>query len=376
MRIRPKEALLYLLTRAIKAVDWRKNDLSLLKSRPPKNILVVSSTAIGDTLMSTPAIRAVRRSYRDARVMALLNRSNMELFENNPNIDGVIPYSSGFAGFFSALGTLRKYKFDLVLIFHGNEPETTPLCYLSGAPFIVKLPNKNPFRFLLSNKEPVLGWEDLGHGIWARIKAAETAGCEAEGVRMDLFIESKEWSETEMFLRREGIDEGSVLIGFQPGASTLSRRWFPDRFVELGKLLLMDNPRFRIILTGSPDERPLCEDIAKAIGDRTVVAAGAISLKKTPPLIKRLNVLVTGDTGPMHIAYTVGTPVVALYAVSDPKRTGPLYDVERHRIIKKERTCDPCVSKKCEYQECMEAITVYEVREAIKDALGSLALAR
>ena len=372
MRIRPKEAFLYLLTKAVKAFDWRTTDITALKPGAVKNILVVSSTAIGDTLMSTPAIRAVRKAYRGARILALFNAANAELFENNPGIDGVIPYRSGFLNFFPTVKELRKYRFDLAVIFHGNEPETTPLCYLSGTPFILKLPNRSPFRFLLSNKDPVLGWEDLGHGIWTRIKTAEAARCESDGVRMDLFIESTDWAETEMFLRREGIDEDSVLIGFQPGASTVSRQWFPDRFIELGKLLLMDDPSYRIILTGSPQEKALCEDIAKGIGERTIVSAGRLPLRQTPPLIKRLKVLVTGDTGPMHIAYTLGTPVVALYAVSEPSRTGPLYDAERHRIIKKEKTCDPCLSKRCAYQKCMEAITVYEVREAIKEILAGV----
>jgi len=85
----------------------------------------------------------------------------------------------------------------------------------------------------------------------------------------------------------------------------------------------------------------------------------------------RLDVFVTGDTGPMHMAYALKTPVVALYAVSEPERTGPLQDRDLHRIIKKPRTCDPCVSKKCTYQECMEQISVAEVYGAVRDVLGA-----
>jgi ADP-heptose:LPS heptosyltransferase len=184
---------------------------------------------------------------------------------------------------------------------------------------------------------------------------------------MELFTERADTEKALEFLRKEGVSEDTLLIGFQPGASTVSRQWFPERFMRLGKDLLEAHPGARIVLTGSPGEATLCKKIADGIGNSTIVAAGKLPLKQVPPLIKRLGVLVTGDTGPMHIAIAVGTPVVALYAVADPKKSGPLYDKGRHRVIQKGRTCDPCVSKKCEYQKCMEAISVEEVEAAINE---------
>ncbi|MEK7773533.1 MAG: glycosyltransferase family 9 protein [Deltaproteobacteria bacterium] len=365
MRLKPIDGVLYLWMRARKALDKRKTGIGRFSPGAIRNILVVSSTAIGDTLLSTPAIRAVRKKYPQARIVAMFNRDNMELFEGNPHIDAVVPYYGGYRRFFRTARELRGFGFDLALIFHGNEPQATPMCYLSGAPFIFKLPNDGPYNFLLSNRTPVAGWEEMGHGIEGRLKAAALAGCAPDGPGMEIGRDRADEEAVSAFLSGEGVTRGDVLVGFQTGASTVSRQWFADRFVELGIRLIKRYPRAKVVLTGSPAEAALCGNIADGIGRGAVVAAGRLKLKQTPCLIGRLRVLVTGDTGPMHMAIAVGTPVLALYAVADHRRTGPLYDGERHIVIQKPRTCVPCLSKKCAYQKCMEAISVDEVEAAV-----------
>jgi len=369
MKIRPVEKTLLLWLKARSSVDRRKRGLKDFSPGSVKNILVVSSTAIGDTLLSTPAIRAVRKKYPHAQIIALFNRENIELFSNNPNIDGALPYYGGYKRFNATVKALEKYAFDLALIFHGNEPQATPMCYLAGARFIMKLPNNSVYNFLLSNREPVITWAEMGHGILGRLKTAELAGCAPDGFEMELVTELADEEKALEFLRERGVSDDTLLIGFQPGASTVSRQWFPERFMRLGKDLLDGHPGARIVITGSLGEARLAKKIADGIGSDAIVAAGELPLRQVPPLLKRLGVFVTGDTGPMHIAITVGTPVVALYAVADSEKTGPLFDKHRHRIIQKTRTCEPCVSKKCEYQKCMEAISVEEVEEAVNEVL-------
>lgn len=355
------DSALYYYLKLLKKRDRRQTGLDHFDPESVSNILVVSSTAIGDTLLSTPAIRAVRKRYPKARVVALLNKKNMELFRDNKNIDGAVPYHGGYRRFRATIDELAKHKFDLALILHGNEPQATPICYLSGARFIVKLPNNSRFNFLLSNQRPVVDWEEMGHGIEGRLKIAELADCRADGFRMELPLGEDDLRGADAFLKRNGAARDALLFGFQPGASTLSRQWFPERFIELGQMLLEKYPSAKIVLTGSEAEGALCSKIAEGLGGKAMNAAGKLPLREAAALIKRLKFLVTGDTGPMHVAITVGTPVVALYAVSDPARTGPFYDKEIHRVIKKERTCEPCVSKKCTYQKCMEAIGAEEV---------------
>lgn len=369
MRLKIFDSLLYLSMRILKSLDKREAGLELLDPDKIKNILVVSSTAIGDTLLSTPAIRAVRERYPEAKIIAHFNIANMEMFQNNPDIDSVIPYYGGYKKFFKTIRALHKEDPDLALIFHGNEPQATPMAYLSGARFIIKLPNTSGYRFLLSNSEEVLTWDDFGHGVDQRLKVAELAGCSSRDKKMVLPILKEGEVFIKKFLHENSISDTDTLIGFQPGASTISRMWFAERFVELGKKLIELHPEVKIVITGSPKEYEACKGIAEAIGEKVVVSAGRIPLKYMPALVKHMNLLLTGDTGIMHLAAAAVTPVVALFAVSDPERSGPYYDLDKHLVIKKDRTCDPCVSKKCRYQKCMEQISVDEVYDAVTSVL-------
>jgi ADP-heptose:LPS heptosyltransferase len=365
MRIDPLEWFLYLSLRTLKFFDRRRTEIKYFRPEHVRNILVVSSTAIGDTLLSTPAIRAVRERYPQAKIIGHFHIRYWELFASNPHIDGIIPFYGGYRKFLKTIGELRKQKFDLILILHGNDPESTTMAYLSGAPFIVKLPNTTKFRFLLSNPRPILRWEDFSHGVEQRLRVAGMVGGDPRIRKMVMPITGKVESAVDFFLNTNGIGCSDLLIGFQVGASGVYRMWFAERFIELGKKLVESYPSIWIILTGSPQEKIYCQKIAQGIGERAIVSAAQIPLKGLPFLIKRLKLLVTGDTGTMHLAVAVGTPVVALFAVTDARKSGPYYEKERHFIIQKGRTCDPCLSKKCPYPKCMANITVDEVFQAI-----------
>jgi ADP-heptose:LPS heptosyltransferase len=335
MKLNIRENLLYLALKIIKKFDKRQTDLKYFNPEKVKTILIVSSTAIGDTLMSTPAIRAVRERYPEAKIIAHFNIKNMELFENNPHIDGIIPYYGGWKRLFKTVKEFRKHKFDVALILHGNEPQATPMAYLGGAKFILKVPNMNKFRFLLSNSNKIYRWEDFSHGVKARLKSVELIDCKITDNRMILPLLPEGEIFINDFLKRNNIQQSDKIIGFQVGASTVSRMWFPEKFVELGKRLVSLDEKIKIIITGSPKEFDYCKKIANGIGEKVVVSAGQIPLKYISSLVKKFLCLVTGDTGIMHVAVAVGTPVVGLFIVSNPKISGPYYDLEKHFIIKK-----------------------------------------
>lgn len=378
MRLRLREPLLYRWLRLKRALDKRPRPAGELGTPAIRRILAISCTALGDTLLSTPGLRALRETYPQAHITLLVHPSLQALFTGLAEVDELIPYDGKWRTFGRTARALHGY--DLAAIFHGNEPQATPLAYLSGARYIFKLPNNNRWNFLLSNREPVLSWDDLGHGIEQRLAVARLAGAvDGHSQRMTVPLHAAGDQALYQALAGRGWQDANI-VALQPGASTMSRRWPRSRFIAAAAQLAQAHPDLRFVVTGSPAEAVLCQEVANGIeaaapladGQRAWASAGQLPLLALPALLKRARLLVSGDTGPMHLAVTVDTPVVALFAVSDPARSGPAYDLEKHIVIRKWRTCDPCFSKNCPYAEpiCMDNIAVDEVIAAVNTILS------
>ncbi len=333
------------------------------KEAPKKldNVLVISNTAIGDTLFATPAIRALKQNLPNAKITALLNPNNFELFETNPNIDEMLLYDGRWRGFLAIVNEIKKKCFDVAIIFHSNEPQATPLCALAGIKTIIKVPNqKNRFNFAHFNP-PTPALLDK-HGIFDRLKSLEFIGIFTDDPRMDIFLKDEWKAKVDEFLPKD-----KLLIGFQIGASTLSRQWFKERWFELGWMVLEKYPESVILLLGSPAEKNLTKPIKEAFEtDRVIDCAGIFRLGEAAVLISRLNVMITPDTGPLHIAASFSVPTVTLFVVADPKKSNPPYNSSKHLYIKKPKTCEPCIAKRCKYQKCMRQIEAIEVIEKME----------
>ena len=369
MRIRIREPLLYWLLRLLKEFDRRDASASAFDPEQVKSILLISSTALGDTVVSTSAIVAIRSRYPAARITALIHHSYADLFGRMPELDNVIEYHGGYGHFLRTALQLRKAGCDLALILHGNEPQATPFAYLSGAQFIFKLPNTSAFRFLLSNQEPILAWEDLGHGMQQRLRVAALAGADTKGARMKLPLSEEDADSVRNWLRAKDIGATSTLIGFQLGASSRGRMWPAEHFVALAQQLLALPGERRIVITGAPNEAAYCQSVAETIGDKAISTAGVFPVRQLPALVNCLSVLVTGDTGTLHVAVAVDTPIVGLFAISRPEISGPAYDLDRHVTIY--RPCpDAAIRSKSNDQTCIGRIGVAEVLAAVEQVLA------
>ncbi len=372
MRINPIDGLLFLGLKILKALDRRQTDLKYFDPARVKNILVVSSTAIGDTLLSTPAIRALHQRYPRAHLTGHIRDKYLELFANNPHLDEIIPYYGGYHRFLHTVLALRRRRPDAVAILHGNGPQAIPMAYLSGAPFVVRIPNRSEYRYLLSNQEQSTANEcnPEEHGIHDRLRTAALLSAPSNNKRMVLVVEDSSRREVADYLQAKGFANASPLIGFQVAASTVSRMWMKERFAQLGRQLLDKSPHSKIIITGSPQECAYCREVADMIDSpRVLVSAGELSLKQVPAMLEKLDLLLTGDTGVMHMAIALGTPTVSLFAVADPRKSAACYDRDKHLVISKDKTCDPCPGKKCPYPKCMEQIEVEEVFAAVQQLL-------
>lgn len=369
MRIRPTDLLLRALLKTFKALDSRDDALDRLQPHLVRAILLISSTALGDTVLSTAAFAPLRARFPGARIVALIHRQYVPLFSHCAELDDVVPFHGGFSGFLGTLRALRRARPDLALVLHGNEPQATPLAYLSGARWIVKLPNANEFRFLLSNRDTPSTWRQFTHALDQRLREAALVGSDVTGARMSLPTVPGAREEIDSFLSNQRLTGKQLLLGLQCGASSRSRMWPAGHFIALGRRLLAHNPDTGVVLTGSPSERAYLDEIAAGIGGAVANAARGISLEALPALIGRCKLLVTGDTGTMHIAIAVGTPIVGLFAVSTPSASGPAYDLDRHVII--HQPCpDHFVRSKSDDQTCIGRITVDTVFSAVQSVLA------
>ncbi len=367
VRIRPTDLLLRALLKLLKALDTRDDSLDSLQPEAVRCILLISSTALGDTALSTATFAPLRARFPAARLVALIHRQYLPLFSHCAELDQVVPFHGGYRHFLATARTLRKMHPDLALILHGNEPQATPLAYLSGARFIVKLPNASEFRFLLSNRDTPSTWAQFTHGLDQRLGEAALVGADIAGARMALPTVPDAREEVDAFLAACGL-AGKRLIGLQCGASSRSRMWPAQHFIELGRRLLASHPAMGLVLTGAPDEAAYLEGIVAGIGGAVVNTAGKLSLAALPTLVGRCKALVTGDTGTMHIAVAMGTPIVGLFAVSTPAASGPAYDLDRHVII--HQPCpDHFVRSKSDDQTCISRISVDRVFAATQSVL-------
>lgn len=329
-----------------------------------KTVCFFSNTAIGDTLFNTPVFRAFKENFPNVKTIALLNQNNFDLFKDDKNLDEIITYNGKWKYFFKTAKILKSKKIDIVFILHSNEPQATPLAVLSGAKYIFKLHNdKNEFNKFHSNLPKKLEVKD--YVVKYRLKYLEFVGIENQNTRMQLFLDKKDYESVDKVLKK---DDKTKYIGFQMGASTVSRQWFLERWVELAKLILQ-NDNYKIILTGSNKDKILTNAFMQKIKDKNRVLnlAGIFNIRQAAALIDRLDILVTPDTGPLHIAAALKTPTIALFAVADPKASNPDFDKEIHKFVKKDRTCNPCLGKRCKYQKCMLQISAKEIYVVLKD---------
>ncbi|WP_304346089.1 glycosyltransferase family 9 protein [Campylobacter showae] len=336
-----------------------------LVTQPIQTVCFFSNTALGDTIFNTPVFRVFRQNFPHVRTVALLNPSTAPLFKTDPNIDEILLYDGKKGGFLRALSQLKKIKPDIVFILHSNEPQATPLAVLSGVKYVFKLPNAgNKFSPFHSNAPEPYGYER--YVVLNRLEQLKFVGIESRDTRLNLYLEAGDFTRADEMLKSCGARK---FIGFQMGASTVSRQWFLQRWQELAEIILEQTDAV-IVLTGSPIERAMTAQLEDELRDQRVInAAGKLSLREAAALIARLDVLVTPDTGPLHVAAALKTPTIGLFAVASPVNSNPDFDENIHKFIKKPRTCSPCVGKNCKFQECMLQIGADEVWEMLKEMI-------
>ncbi|MCL1925866.1 MAG: glycosyltransferase family 9 protein [Syntrophorhabdaceae bacterium] len=327
-------------------------------------ILLFKPGAIGDLLQLSPVIRAIRAYVPGAKVSLMVgNAATAELFARDPLVEEVLVFDRkgehcSWRAFRELRKRLRNRKFDLVVNYQRSN--------LKGW---LLLSASMPCRVLVYHKAR----GRTVHAVENHLEAVAPLGIDPRAadhsLKLHLDAEDIRWAGE--LLEREKFD-GRPVAALVPGVSHPLRRWSPERFAELARRLDSELG-IASILVGGPPDRALADAIlAEVAGARVVDLVGRASLRQTGAVLARCAVAVSGDTGPMHMATSVGTRVIALSGSTDPLRTGPVG--KGHIVLQAgEVSCVPCRSLKCHhapYMECMERITVDVVLEAVKQVLS------
>lgn len=332
----------------------------------PEKIIVRMPNWIGDLVMATPVLTDLRRTFPKAHITAMCRMPISDLLREDQDIDELFCFSK--ANRFGRRNNkrdivekLKRGKYDLgILLTHSF---SSAWWFWLG-----RVKRRLGYRgngrgLLLTDKLPLPENVHEQHLVETYKMLLMPLGIPLSMTKPRLFLTEKELNEARTLLKQLGISSEHALVGINPGAAYGSAKcWLPERFREVTKRLLkLDH--VRMIYFGDQASMPLVKQICKDLPSPVINLAGLTSLRELASLIKLCRVLLTNDSGPMHIAAAVGTPLVALFGSTNEVVTGPY---KQGTVIHKHVSCSPCYERVCPIDfRCMKRIEADEVYNEI-----------
>jgi len=353
----------------------------------PRRILVIRLDLIGDLVLSLSLVRALKRSYPEAEIDLLALPSSATIASADPDLAMIIPYDPNVWRRPQALVSLKHWRdairllrqlrgreYDLVVSVFGTWAGL--LALLSGAPRRVGFGEESYPGFMTDS---VRGrhWRpgDHKHEVDYCLELARAAGAHiTEEDRVPrLSVNAQARKEVELLLEQEGLRTAKPLIACHVSSHNgQSKRWpLPYWATLLDRLIAEDGAS--IVLTGAPNDVPFIEAVTRRMKEKPVVLAGKTSLPQLAALFERSNLLISGDSGPMHIAAAVGSPLIAIHGPTDPALSGPVSPTAS--VLRSPIWCSPCYHAKgpadCRFYttQCMKDITPDQVLDAVHERL-------
>ena len=357
----------------------------LPKANSPKTdifrrILFIQISAIGDVILLTPALRAIRKQFPHAQLTMVTSPINQQLLQNCPYLDEILTFRMDKCAksprqFVAFVRSLREKKFDLAIDFEHWPRLTALLAYLSGAPHRIGFRAAGQYRHYVftDTVEHVRG----KHELLSFLEIARLLGCDTENTELEVWPCAEDFNWVEQFLKEHGIKNNVPLIGIHPDAGRTEprRRWTKAGYQQVADALAKKYG-VQIVLTGAPSEIELSRQIASMMRAKAIIAAGKTDINQLAALFSRCQFVLCGNCGPMHLASAVKTPVVALHGPTNPAQWGPWG--EKHTIISSDMLCSPCLNLGFEYgckalpdgtSRCMRSISVETVLSACEHQL-------
>jgi lipopolysaccharide heptosyltransferase II len=344
---------------------------------PIRHVLIRANNWIGDVVMISPAVRALRARFAGARIAILAKSWVLETLQGSPDYDDLIEYDAagrhkGLGGRARLAAALRRRHFDLAVLFQ-KAFEAAALAFLAGARVRVGYATDGR-RLLLTHALPLP--PSGTHHVDQFLGLARALGCPVIDPVPSFHLDQDARHEADHLLRQTGWVERSPLVALHPGASKPPRAWHEQRFGELARRLASRTGG--VILLGGPGERDRLERMAAGSDPgRILIPPRVLPIKVVGALLQRCHLFVGNDSGPMHVAAALGVPTVALFGPGSPSRTAPVPRGGPVTIIGRNYPCSPCRQdffRECSPAPsgkpfCLEEIQVDEVEQAALDLL-------
>jgi heptosyltransferase-2 len=335
------------------------------KDLQPFRILIRASNWLGDSVISVPAVRAIKTGRPDAHITIAAPKKIAAIWKLVPEVDEIIPLPN--RGLFAAVRAIRRQpRFDVAVVFP-NSLRSALEVWLSGIPRRVGYRGHSR-KWLLNQIVPEN--ERVGppeHQAFHYLRIAKNLGAEISGK----FIASKKMPNAQRPTPNSQLStlNSQLLVGLCPGAEYgPAKRWLPERFTEAATSIAMQRD-VKWILFGTKKDAAIGEKICTTLGDHCVNRIGQTTIQQLIDELRECRLLLTNDTGTMHLASLLDVPVVAIFGSTEPRMTGPLGD--GHVILRHQVECSPCFLRQCPIDfRCMKAVTVQEAVDAVLSMLA------
>ncbi|MBU0502794.1 MAG: lipopolysaccharide heptosyltransferase II [Candidatus Omnitrophota bacterium] len=340
-----------------------------------KRILITRTDRIGDVVLSTPAIKALRMRYPSAYIAMMVSPYAKDIVIENPDLDEVIILDKdnkhkNLKGAWELSRDLKKKRFDLAIALHPTN-RVHLIIYSAGIPRKIGYDRK--FGFLFTDK--IRHLKQLGQKRESEYNFDLLKPLGIEWEDQELFFPLRKESEiwVDELFAGEGIKKGDSILAINPGASCPSRIWPVERFVQVAERFI-EKHGFKIIVLSGSKEVHIADEVIYQMKHKAVNLGGKTSVSQLASVLKRCSLLISNDSGPVHIACALGTPVVSIFSRSQeglsPKRWGPVG--KRGVFLHKDVGCIECLAHNCvKGFLCLKAITVEDVIRAAESILGT-----
>ncbi len=334
-------------------------------------ILIIRTDRIGDIILSTPVIEAVRKACPNAHIAFMTSPYTRDIVSGNPCLDEVIIYDKKgkHNSFFSAIkfiSDIRKKRFDLALILHSTN-RANLIAFLAGIPKRVGYSRR--LGWLLTDRLPYLKYQGLKHEMEYTLDIVRLAGISFNEQGLKPFIPVNKDAEENIarFCKENGLNKDNVYAGMHVSASCPSKRWTPQKFSEAADRII-GLMGCKIVILGVGGDLEIAEQVKSNMKNNVVIAKN-FTLAETIAFIKSCKFFVATDSGPAHIAGALGVPCVTIFGRNQPglgpARWRPMG--KNVIVLHKDVGCTECLAHMCKRNFiCLESITVNEVVDAAR----------